>query len=262
MNRNSLVSVSFGILAILMSSPAWSQGTGTLREFTTRPGVSVKSLVASPAKPIGQVILLPGGLGDIGLDGAGKITAPQMADNFTVRTRDMYVAGGFSTILLDTALDIRNLAYSRESIQQNAADIRAVAAALKKESDLPLWLVGTSLSSWRLALLTPRMQSEVGIAGIVLTATVTATPELLLSRVAQISVPVMVVHHREDACQYSKADTLPPLIDAIKTPIKKVVWIEGGNSKGDPCHEWAYHGFNGKETEAVGAIIGWMKQPG
>lgn len=72
----------------------------------------------------------------------------------------------------------------------------------------------------------------------------------------------MVVHHREDVCQYSKADTLPPLIDAIKAPIKKVVWIEGGNSKGDPCHEWAYHGFNGKETEAVGAIIGWMKQPG
>lgn len=77
--------------------------------------------------------------------------------------------------------------------------------------------------------------------------------------VEQITVPVIVVHHRKDACSYSKPEAIQPLLDALKVPTKKVVWIDEGNSQGDPCHEWAYHGFNGKEADAVGAILSWMK---
>lgn len=256
--NNSLAVILLGI-GISMAGVVEAESKSVVREFTTRPSMSVKALVTTPEKPIGQVILLPGGGGDLGLTASGQITAAKMADNFTVRTRGMYADAGYTTIVLDTASDVVNLISSRDAVARNREDVLAVAAALKKESDLPLWLVGTSASSWRLAVMTPRLQSEVGIAGVALTSTVVAVPEVLFKTVEKITVPVLVVHHREDACFYCKPEALQPLIDALRTPTKKVVWIEGGNSQGDPCHEWAYHGFNGKEPEAVGSILSWMK---
>lgn len=229
------------------------------RQFETRPSISVRAIVATPEKPVGQVILLPGGGGEMGLNDAGRVTSAKMADNFIVRTRARYVDAGFRVIVPDTAPDVVNLAANREASAKHREDVIAMAAALKKESALPIWLVGTSASSWRLAAMTPRLQDEVGIAGIVLTASVVAIPEVLLPAAAKVTVPVLLVHHRQDACYYSKPESLQSLVDALKTTSKKLVWIEGGNSQGDPCHEWAYHGFNGKEDEVLGIILGWLR---
>lgn len=255
-----LASILVG-LGFVATGNAIAQSNSVVREFATRPSMSVKAIVTSPEKAIGQVILLPGGGGDIGLNASGQITSPQMADNFTVRTRSLFADAGYITIVLDVASDVIDLISptSRDSIAKNRDDVVAVAATLKKESKLPLWVVGTSASSWRLALMTPRLQSEVGISGIALTGTVVGKSEMYWKAVEQITVPVLVVHHRKDACFYSKPEAIQPLVDALKVPTKKVVWIEDGNSQGDPCHEWAYHGFNGKEADAVGSILSWMK---
>lgn len=255
-----LASILVG-LGFVATGHANAQSGSVIREFATRPSMSVRAIVTSPEKAIGQVILLPGGGGDLGLNASGQVTSPQMADNFTVRTRSLFVDAGYSTIVLDTASDVINLISpsSRDSIANNRDDVVAVAATLKKESKLPLWVVGTSASSWRLVLMTPRLQSEVGISGIALTATVVGKSEMYWKAVEQITVPVLVVHHRNDACFYSKPEAIQPLLDALKVPAKKVVWIEGGNSQGDVCHEWAHHGFNGKEADAVGSILSWMK---
>lgn len=253
---------SFGFFFFALATVCFEVSAETktaVRDFPTRPGMAVRALVTTPSNPIGQVILLPGGEGNLGMNPSGGITAPQMADNFTVRTRDLYANAGYVTVVPDTAADVVNLATNREAFAKVRDDVIALAALLRKESALPLWLVGTSASSFRLVLMTPRLQSEVGIAGIALTATANLLPEFSLKAAEKITVPTLVVHHREDACQYSRAESLQPLIDRIKSASKKTVWIEGGMSKGDPCHEWAYHGFNGKESEAVGAVLAWMK---
>jgi hypothetical protein len=36
--------------------------------------------------------------------------------------------------------------------------------------------------------------------------------------------------------------------------------VEGGQSKGDPCHAMAYHGFNGIEQQMVSRIAEWIVQ--
>jgi pimeloyl-ACP methyl ester carboxylesterase len=203
--------ISLGFLA---TGNAHAQTSSVVREFATRPSISVKAIVTTPEKAVGQVILLPGGGGDIGLSASGQITTPQMADNFTVRTRSMFVDAGYTTIVLDVASDVTNLISpsSRESIAKNRDDVVAIAATLKKESKLPLWIIGTSASSWRLVLMTHRLQSEVGISGIVLTGTVVGKSEMYWKAVEQIAVPVLVVHHRNDACSYSKPEAIQPLL--------------------------------------------------
>lgn len=249
-------------IGAVSAAGANAESAVSVREFETRPTVKVRALVVKPEKPIGQVILLPGGGGDIGLTESGQITAPQMADNFTVRTRGIYADAGYVTVIPDTAGDMVDLMRNRESIAKNREDILAIAAAMKKDSTLPLWLVGTSASGWRLAVAAPELESRVGIAGIVLTATVVWAPEVMFVAASKITVPILIVHHHDDACYYSKPDAIPSLVEALKTASKKTVWIEGGSSQGNPCHERAYHGFNGKEPEAVGAILNWMASLG
>jgi hypothetical protein len=39
---------------------------------------------------------------------------------------------------------------------------------------------------------------------------------------------------------------------------KELIAIEGGQTKGDPCNAFGYHGFNGVEQEVVSKISQWV----
>ena len=39
---------------------------------------------------------------------------------------------------------------------------------------------------------------------------------------------------------------------------KQLVPIKGGTSQGDPCEAYAYHGFNGVESDVVKKVTQWM----
>jgi hypothetical protein len=77
--------------------------------------------------------------------------------------------------------------------------------------------------------------------------------------VQQITMPVLVVHHTQDGCKYCPYDQAVALMDKLSaSPAKALISISGGQDKGDPCHEWAYHGFSGMEAETVTRIADWI----
>ena len=39
---------------------------------------------------------------------------------------------------------------------------------------------------------------------------------------------------------------------------EQLIPIKGGESRGDPCEAFAYHGFNGLERQVVGRIADWI----
>jgi len=41
-------------------------------------------------------------------------------------------------------------------------------------------------------------------------------------------------------------------------PTKELIAVNGGQSRGDPCEAFAYHGYNGIEREVVDRIAGWI----
>jgi hypothetical protein len=45
-------------------------------------------------------------------------------------------------------------------------------------------------------------------------------------------------------------------LDAV--PVKELIAFKGGESRGDPCDAFAYHGYNGIEREVVARIAGWI----
>ena len=44
-------------------------------------------------------------------------------------------------------------------------------------------------------------------------------------------------------------------------PQKQLLSFKGGENKGDPCEAYAYHGFNGLESEVVQQTVAWVSQP-
>jgi hypothetical protein len=40
---------------------------------------------------------------------------------------------------------------------------------------------------------------------------------------------------------------------------KELITMHGGSSHGDPCEAFAYHGFNGLESDVVEKIAAWVQ---
>jgi hypothetical protein len=75
---------------------------------------------------------------------------------------------------------------------------------------------------------------------------------------SSIKVPLLFVHHREDACPST------PYSDASRLGEKfPLVSVKGGKPpESGPCDPFAAHGYWGKEPETVDAIAAWMlKKP-
>jgi hypothetical protein len=75
----------------------------------------------------------------------------------------------------------------------------------------------------------------------------------------KIAIPVLVVHHRQDGCMHCAYAGLPRLMDKLSAaPRKELLTMVGGQTRGDPCEAFAYHGFNGLEKDAVTRIAEWI----
>jgi len=222
------VAVSF---LFLFHPPAHAQETVDIK--------GVKAALLKPRRePVGSLVLLAGGDGDIGVGTKGQIARQ---GNQLVRTRQAYVAKGFAVLVPDRGVD--------------------VAAAVDYMANIkrPVTLVGTSRGTLRAAagiafgakpdalvvtsgFLSPQSGEAVNRHLIRIVGTPAHLPQTL------------VIHHRRDACAYTSPAGVQPFIDWSQSRAK-IVWLDGGRSQGDPCGPFAYHGFNGIDARVVDAVV-------
>lgn len=261
-------------LVVLALVAAWLVVPAPLRAqelvtLDTRPGVTQSYFLTRVPKDTRAVALLfPGGGGSIRLrseDGQIKFAT----GNFLVRVRDEFVRRGVVAAILDAPSDAQSGWGMTDEFRFGDAhrtDVRAILADLgRRFPDLPVFLVGTSRGSVSVASLGARLDG--GVAGVVLTSTMfratsprSREPGPGLSRFdfASLKLPVLVVHHREDACPstpYVEAHFL-----ADRFPL---VTVKGGlPATSGECEPMSAHGFLGREAETVEAIVNWMlKRP-
>lgn len=237
-------------------------------DIPTRAGVTQRFLYEQPdGAPIAQAILLPGGSGGIALTNFGGM-ARWGADNFIVRARGLLLKRGIATAVLDAPSD-RPPPRALSGFRQTAGhveDIKAVMAWLRTRHAVPVWLIGFSNGTLSAAYVATQLSpQEGGPNGVVLTgavvdnAGVTALRPVNAMDLERITVPFLVAHHESDGCKYcppAKAALLADL--ATSSSRRGTLMFSGGQSQGDPCHEWAHHGFNGVEQEVIGKVADWM----
>jgi pimeloyl-ACP methyl ester carboxylesterase len=207
------------VLATLANTTGAAQvATPTLVSIHTPRGATQAFILIKADNPVASVILFAGGHGALGLRSA--TTMKWGAEGFLVRCRDQFAAHNFTVAVVDAPSDQQQgMSAMFRMSGAHAGDIGAVAAYLKKQAGVPVWLVGTSMGTFSAAR---GAIAAKDIDGLVLTSTITrAMSESILAkshpdgvasmRLPEITVPTLIVSHRKDACKITPAADAPKL---------------------------------------------------
>ena len=249
-------------LAAVISGGAQTATAFEVIDIPTRVGVTQRFLYNAPPEPKAAVILFAGSHGGLQIADDGSLGWG--SGNFLVRSRQLFVDQGFRVVVIDAPSDRQSPPFLGGSRQraEHAADVQAVIAWLREKAPQPVWLVGTSRGTQSAAYVATQLLDGGGPDGIVLTATILAdrrsrpVPDMPLEKVR---IPVLVVHHEQDACRVTLMSDMPRLMERlVANPRKELMTFTGGVNLGDPCEGRAYHGFNGIEREVVEKIAAWI----
>ena len=250
------------ILVLAVAPNALAQTAQRVVDVQTRPGVTQRMLVLSPPDAKAVVVLLAGGHGGLQMSPEGAMKWG--GGNFLVRAREMFAEQGLIVAVVDAPSDRQSPPFlgGFRQTADHAADLKAVIASLRDSAKVPVWLVGTSRGTQSAASVAILLAGPEGPDGLVLTSTILSddkgrpVPAMPLDR---LRIPVLVVHHEEDGCRLCAFADMPALMAKLdKLPKRQLLTFKGGNSRGDPCEAFAYHGFNGIERDVVRQIAGWI----
>jgi len=257
--------VAFGIttlVAVLVAVAAWAQPPRVV-DLPTRPGVTQRMLVLGQTDAKAALVLFAGGHGGLQLASDGGFGWG--AGNFLIRSRELFAEQGLRVVIVDAPSDRQSHPFlgGFRQTSEHVADVKAVIAWLKRETAIPVWLVGTSRGTQSAAFVATELRPDKGGPdGIVLSSTILRDPRgrpVPDMRLDRVSVPVLVVHHKQDGCALCAYADVPRLLDRLTaTPRKELLAFDGGISRGDPCEAFAYHGFNGLEREVVEKTATWI----
>jgi hypothetical protein len=254
------------ISMVCASSVALTQSVGVL-ELPARPGVKQRILVETPVgePAAATLVLLMGGNGQLGIYPNGTL---QRDSHFLARARGLLTARGHVLVLVDVPSDRRDLGGDFRESPEHAADLAAVIAHARKAFGKPVWLLGHSRGTHSAVTAATRLSGDAAPDGIVLAAAIlessrfgsaTAKP-LQNSGVETLRIPVLVLHHTQDACQVSPPAKLPELQAKLSAAKSRIIMYEGGTSRGALCEVQAFHSFNGIEQRVVDDLSAYVAQ--
>ena len=281
--------VLIGLLLLAPFELALGENASIVSISTPR-GVHQAFILIKPDHPQASVILFSGGDGVLRLNRMPQLkVGPNdfVAGNFLVRSRQNFAAHDLMVAVVDAPSDhLKGMSPYFRISKDHATDIGAVAEYLKREADVPVWLVGTSAGSWSAALgAISAGRDDIAtsaIGGLVLTSTVTRIPQdsvfgkafptfagdypdgVMSTALPEVRVPTLIMSHRDDGCVYTPAVDAPALGKRLSQASKvEIAVITGGDPpQSDPCEAYAAHGYLGVEAQAVDTIARFIKTRG
>ena len=168
------VRIAIGLLILAGCPVLWAAQDGQLQRMASaRPDAQIPVFFSTTPNAVATLILLPGGAG-----GIGRIGAEGWPDgsNFLVRSGQLFAAQGFNIALMARPSDMNEMEYPFRVSAAHIDDIRKVVQQAKERWNVPVWLVGTSRGTVSGTAAVIALREEGLIAGLVLTASVTANP--------------------------------------------------------------------------------------
>ncbi len=265
-------SALLGAAALVSGSVVADAAEASLVRLQTPRGATQSFILIKPDKPpVAAVILFAGGHGALQLKSATSMGWG--AGNFLVRMRDQFAGHGLLVAVVDAPSDQQggmNAVFRMGRDQAN--DIAVVVAHLKKQANVPVWLVGTSMGTFSAA---GGAVNGSGADGLALTSTITRSkpnwniagshPDGVASMaLGKVTLPALILSHAKDGCDITPAADAPKLQKRLTGSKKvEVVILEGGSPpQSDPCEAKSQHGFLGIETKAVAAVAAFIRANG
>jgi hypothetical protein len=216
-----------------------------------------------PARPArASVILMAGSGGLLSLDASGTVIN---GSNFLIRSADLFLRSGLNVMMPDTApAHPAGIGVGYRLSAAHAAELQGFINVAITRWGKPVWVVGTSNGSISTLTAGGFQPALAGLKGVILTSPVTVVPfadqatfSLYASR---ITVPALVVWHRDDHCSFSPPAGSAILFTAIPSAGKAQRTFEHGHSvAADPCGPFSEHGYAGIEEEVVEKIAEFIR---
>jgi pimeloyl-ACP methyl ester carboxylesterase len=215
-----------------------------------------------------SVILMTGGNGLLSLDSTGTII--DSTGNFLIRSADLFLREGLNVMMADTAPAHPNgIDLTFRLSPTHATETQGFINAAISRWGKPVWVVGTSNGSVSAVTAAGILPALSGLAGVVLTSTVTDfstssdpinNPMIFNQYVLRITVPTFVVWHQNDQCMFSRPAGSQTLFNITPANIKDTAVFQGGHSVAtDPCGAFSEHGYAGIEDDVVKNIAHFIK---
>jgi hypothetical protein len=239
-----------------------SQGGVLVRDLPLAGGEFQRVLYDAPPSEVrGIIVMFSGGADDLGIEKDGQI---KHADNFVVRSRELWTAKGYGVVLVD-AIDHQSMRGKRSNAAY--ADVtREVIDFAHEQANAPVWVMGTSQGSIAAMNAASHARGEE-LAGVILTESVSilgASHETVFdAHPEDVHVPALVVANKDDRCKVAP----PTMADAIARSMHNthatVLFEEGGEVRSsNECASLSPHGYYGIEGTVVDDIAEWMAKVG
>jgi dienelactone hydrolase len=239
---------------------------GPNEEFVSvasRPNVTMRVLLTKPrATPQGVVIHFPGGEGFVVLPDGTIYGA----------FRRELAAMGYVAALVDVPSEHPGgLGGAGESIEsyrisaEHTRDVRAVLEYLHQRWPVPVHLMGHSMGAISAAHLGANL-GDKRVEGIALLGSpgqrgyLNTSISLGSAALDRVSVPVLVVHHRNDGCSgapFGYAMSYPARFTS--SPRTGFIEVTGGRTESpNPCVGANHHSFLGQRRQVMEGVMRWF----
>lgn len=242
------------------SAPEGFDATEQVLDIALRTGEGERVLYVTPSVVRANLVMLPGGAGDLGLSPDGNL---RHDENFVVRTRKLWVARGYAVLIPD-AVNHANLR-GRRSSSKYASIVEELVQLARMRSSSPVFLLGTSQGA--IAAANGAAHAPAGaLAGVILTESVSrlggSRETVFDAGLSDIRVPALVVANSKDACDVAPPEDAEKIAAAMtNSPEVQVARVSGGVEEPAPdCGSLSPHGYYGIETEVVGIISDWIDE--
>jgi hypothetical protein len=191
------------------------------------------------------VIFFQGGDGvlNIKTDGSNnRIDTPM------IRSATFWKNYNINYVMVDSPYDLGD--YRRGNRRGSSDHLDRVVSVInfyKNRLNVPLWIYGHSMGTSTVIRVANRSGNSIGIAGIVIAGTLEG--EVVSN---EFNKPVLAIHHVKDSCRATPLSASEKIIrERNISTMSQLIQIDGGESIGDPCRGYAYHGFNKVEDKVV-----------
>lgn len=215
----------FLVLGVLLGFDDAHSQSERVVDIPSRPGVTQRFLFSSPNNAKAAVILFAGGHGGLQIFPSGKLGWG--GNNFVVRNRRLFAERGLMVATIDAPSDRQSRPYLSGFRQtaEHLADVRAVIAWLKQQATIPVWVVGTSRGTQSAAYIAVQSAGkDGGPDGLILTSTILTDPKgrpVPAMNVNRLTIPTLVVHHKDDGCELCAYGDIPKLMDKLTSASRR-----------------------------------------
>jgi pimeloyl-ACP methyl ester carboxylesterase len=239
-----------------------SQGGVLVRDLPLAGGEFQRVLYDAPPSEVrGIIVMFSGGADDLGIEKDGQI---KHADNFVVRSRELWTAKGYGVVLVD-AIDHQSMRGKRSNAAY--ADVtREVIDFAHEQANAPVWVMGTSQGSIA-AMNAASHEKGSRLAGVILTESVSilgGSHETVFDAYPQdVYVPALIVANKDDRCSVAPPSMAESIAQSMRNTHATVLFVQGGSVRSsNECASLSPHGYYGIEGLVVDEIAAWMARVG